>query len=87
MLLATTACDRDWSDLPIFLEVARARQIGRAASALGLDATDDILELVAANIAGGIREWGAALARLAKYVSSTKKDLTAALAREVLGCQ
>ncbi len=29
----------DWSDLPIFLEVARSRQIGRAASALGLDAT------------------------------------------------
>uniref|UniRef100_UPI0035CBFA4E LysR family transcriptional regulator n=1 Tax=uncultured Sphingomonas sp. TaxID=158754 RepID=UPI0035CBFA4E len=29
----------DWSDLPIFLEVARARQIGRAASALGIDAT------------------------------------------------
>jgi DNA-binding transcriptional LysR family regulator len=29
----------DWSDLPIFLEVARAQQLGRAAASLGVDAT------------------------------------------------
>lgn len=29
----------EWSDLPIFLEVAQCRHIGRAALALGLDAT------------------------------------------------
>lgn len=29
----------DWSDLPIFLEVARAQQLGRAAAILGIDAT------------------------------------------------
>ena len=29
----------EWSDLPIFFEVARCRHIGRAALALGLDAT------------------------------------------------
>ena len=29
----------DWSDLPIFLEVARARQIGKASTVLGIDAT------------------------------------------------
>ncbi len=29
----------DWSDLPFFLEVARAQQLGRAAATLGVDAT------------------------------------------------